>query len=410
MTAPEPKQQLVLCTIAKMVYPDRLRDHPQDAQTYLALSQYVRRIYIVAASRDRRAHVSHVGRVVLVCLPQDRGRLLDCLRFDVAALRLGWRLFRKRGVSAFAASEPVVAGPVALVLKWLTGRPLVVHLLGELLDVPVSDWPTWRVEVTKRVTLFVAEHADRVRCVSHSVLESARRVGIHAERLVYLPMRVDTAVFAPEVQQAAGLAVRRRFGLGSGPIILFLGTLSIHKGVTHVVRAMARVAQECPEARLVLVGSGPLEIELRRLVAELGLGEHVLFAGRAHYEEVPAFLAAGDVLVLPSLNEGLPRVILEAMAMARPVVASRVGGVPELVQDGETGLLTAPRDEAALAESLLRLAKDPSLREAMGNRARQSIGIEYELEHNIARYAAELLTDPAACVVDGGPAPREREA
>jgi glycosyltransferase involved in cell wall biosynthesis len=291
----------------------------------------------------------------------------------------------------YAASEPLIAGPIGLVLKWRTRRPLLVHLLGELLDLPVSDLHPCRAWAVKTISRFVCKKADRVRCVSRSIVESARKVGIPDKCLIYLPMRVDMSVFSRDRQQAAGLAIRQRFGLDNLPVILFLGTFSVHKGLTYLLRAMAQVSRGYPEARLLLVGSGPLEDELKALVNDLGLVQKVIFAGRITYDQVPAFLAASDLLVLPSLNEGLPRVVLEAMAMGLPVVASRVGGIPELVRDGETGLLVPPRNEEALGKALVSLLADPASRRAMGNHARQHVQSEYEFNINILQYASCII-------------------
>lgn len=391
---------VVLCSLGRLPYPDHIREHAQDASTYVALARRLRRMYVVVASRDERVHVSRLGRVAVVCLPQGRGALRNYFRYWVGALRLGMRLFRRSGVSVFQVSEPILAGPVGLLLRRFTGRPLVVHLQGDLLDLPVSELHPWRNRAIRGISRFVAKRADRVRCISRGVVRSAESHGIRPERLVFLPSRVDVGVFSRERQREAGIEVRRRFGLDGRPVILFLGNLIVHKGLSYLLRAMAGLGQDHPEARLLLVGSGPREAELRAEAQQLGIADRVIFAGRAGYADIPGFLAACDLLALPSLNEGLPRVVLEAMAMEVPVVASRVGGVPEIVDDGETGLLVPAQDADALETALRRLLDEPGLRRDMGGRGRERIRGEFEYETNILQYA-EMIADAA-----GSPRPR----
>jgi glycosyltransferase involved in cell wall biosynthesis len=135
-----------------------------------------------------------------------------------------------------------------------------------------------------------------------------------------------------------------------------------------LLAAAARVRERVPEVRFVLIGRGPLEPATRRLAAELGLVGTVVFTG--FRTDAHRLLAALDVFALSSTYEGLPIALIEAMALGRPAVVTRVGGVPEVLGDGAQGLLVPPRDPAALADGLLRLLGDPGLRDRMGAAAR----------------------------------------
>jgi len=150
----------------------------------------------------------------------------------------------------------------------------------------------------------------------------------------------------------------------AGKHIGFAGWLLPIKGPEHLLNAMSAVLQGHPNATLVLAGKGDLEPMLRQQADRLGLNGHVRFLGwRDDLREImPLF----DVFVLPSLNEGMGRVLVEAMAAGRPIVASRVGGIPDLVRHGETGLLVTPRDEVSLAESISLLLSNTAKAERMG--------------------------------------------
>jgi glycosyltransferase involved in cell wall biosynthesis len=178
---------------------------------------------------------------------------------------------------------------------------------------------------------------------------------------------VDVGEFAAEGFDAAakmhalGLDPRKRH-------VGFVGWLLPIKGPGYLLNAMTAVWQEHPDAELVFVGKGDLEGPLRAQASFAGCDGRVKFLGWR--DDIPEIMSLFDVFVLPSLNEGMGRVLVEAMAAGRPVVASRVGGIPDLVRHGETGLLVAPRDDEALAASISLLLSNPRTAERMGERGR----------------------------------------
>ncbi len=151
-----------------------------------------------------------------------------------------------------------------------------------------------------------------------------------------------------------------------------VGNFTAKKDHATLLCAVARVAAEIPAVRLVLIGSGPLEDELRRLVTTLGLDANIVFAGSRG--DVPEVLPGFDVFALSSRFEGLPIALLEAMATGLPCVATAVGGIPEVVTDGHDGLLVAPADPVVLAEALTTLLGDPARRETLGRNATRRAG------------------------------------
>jgi glycosyltransferase involved in cell wall biosynthesis len=169
------------------------------------------------------------------------------------------------------------------------------------------------------------------------------------------------------------------------------GRLAPIKNHPLLLRAFARVTRELPGTRLLVVGDGPQRAELEALVRELGLGTAVSLAG--FRTDVGALLATADAYVLSSRYEGISMALLEAMQSGLPAVATRVGGVPETVIDGETGLLVEPDDEAGLAAAMLRLARDPALRAGLGRRGRELQAREFSLAATTRRYL-ELYGTP----------------
>lgn len=169
--------------------------------------------------------------------------------------------------------------------------------------------------------------------------------------------------------------------------IICVGRLSPEKGQAGLLRAFAKVRSLHPRLELRLVGDGPERGALQALASELGLSSAVTFAGRLPEEEVLAEIAHSDLLVLPSFMEGLPIVLMEAMAVGVPVIASRVAGIPELVEDGATGLLFTPSNWDELASAIDRLIGDETLQARLVERAKAKVAAEFDTRKSAAELA-----------------------
>lgn len=181
-----------------------------------------------------------------------------------------------------------------------------------------------------------------------------------------------------------------------GARLLFVGRLAAIKGLPTLFEALALLRDARPDATLTLIGDGPEREALRRTAERMGLGPAVSFAGYRSQDEVAAALAEADVFVLPSFAEGVPVVLMEAMASCVPVVATRVGGVAELVEDGVSGFLAPPGDVGTLADRIARLLDDPALRVRMGEAGRAMVTAAFDAETEAARLLALLRARPEA--------------
>jgi glycosyltransferase involved in cell wall biosynthesis len=234
--------------------------------------------------------------------------------------------------------------------------------------------------------------ADAFVAMSRAIRDEMRAAGIPGERIVLLPHGVDTGRFCPATVEAK-LALRRALGLPEGVLAVYSGRLLRGKGLETLVDAFAAVADRSPGLGLVLVGSGEgqalsVEGELRRRVAAGGLVKRVTFAGRT--ERVEDFLRAADVFVFPSVFEALGIALVEAAACALPAVASRTGGIVDVIEDGISGRLVTPGDTAALSEALLTLSLDPALRSRLGQEAREVALARFDERDGVERYRALL--------------------
>jgi glycosyltransferase involved in cell wall biosynthesis len=297
---------------------------------------------------------------------------------DLRALWELWSLMRRRRF-ALVHTHTSKAGLLGRVAAYLAGVPRLVHTAhghvfygyyGPALSQLFVWLERWAAGFTDQlIALTSAEEADQLH---FGVAPVAKFVVIHSG--------VDFAPFHRPGPDR--LAVRQALGIPAGGLVIgTLGRLTAIKGQADLVQAFAQVRRQVEEAWLLLVGEGEEGAVLRALARQLGVEERVVFAGWRG--EVPAALRAMDIFAFPSLNEGMGKALVEAMYAGLPVVATRVGGVPELIGEGTEGLLVPPREPAMLAAALLELAGDEGRRRVLGEAA----------AHKAQRYSVESMIE-----------------
>jgi glycosyltransferase involved in cell wall biosynthesis len=275
----------------------------------------------------------------------------------LSALRLGGlhRSLRPEVVHWHAARAHALGALAARI------APVPARILSRRVDFPV------RGSLGSR--LLYADPADRIVAISGGVREALVASGVPPARIRVVQSGIDLAPFAVPCDREA---LRTSLGVPAGAVlVLQVAALAPHKSQTDLLRAAAILRDGGSPVRIWIAGEGRLKDSLEREHSSLVLGDTVRFLG--FREDVPDLLRAADLFCLSSYLEGLGTSILDAMAAGLPVVATRVGGIPEAVADGETGLLVPPRDPAALAEALGRLAGDPDLRRRMGEGAARRV-------------------------------------
>ena len=235
---------------------------------------------------------------------------------------------------------------------------------------------------------YVLSRADRVVGVSSGEIDvMARFLPVDRAKVRVIPNGFHPARFEP---RPSGAAFRRRLGVDPAtPLVVFAGRLASNKGLHHLVPAFAALAERHPAARLVLAGEDQDQrARLEALAARLGVADRMHVTGHLDEADYRGALAAGDVFALPSEWEAFGIVLVEAMACGVPCVATRVGGAPDVVVEGETGLLVEHGDEAALAEALHRLLSDRALAARMGEAGRARAFREYAWDAVVERTLA----------------------
>ena len=272
---------------------------------------------------------------------------------------------------------------IGFLLKVLCGLPWIGFAHGYTDDNP-------KVRIYNRIDRAVLRYADRVVAVSHAMKTLLIKHGLPAEKIQVIYNGIDKggAAFLESSD-----TIRQRHGLSpKQKIVGVIGRLNPEKGQMVFLKAMEQTALKCPEARALLLGDGQERALLERYCHEHGLGDRVIFTG--YRENIADYYQLFDLLVLPSLSEGLPNVALEAMSFGIPVLATAVGGVPEVIQNGN-GILVPPGDPEALSERMTELLGNHSLRQTIGLKGKDSLYPRFSPTHRarqILNLYAEVLS------------------
>jgi glycosyltransferase involved in cell wall biosynthesis len=349
----------------------------------------------LARGEDSMSFVADARDVEVVHI-DELGREISPFRDLVATVRLARLIRRER--PDILHTHTAKAGTVGRVAALLAGRRaprIVVHTFhGHVLR---GYFGPLRSRFFRLLERRLAAHTTALVAVSPQVRDDLVALGI-APRERFVVIRLGIELDERVAASANGRLESRRY-LGIAPdrfAVGWIGRMTAVKRTDDVLVAFKRLRDEGVDAVLCMVGDGPDRAQLEQRAHELGVMRDTLFLG--YQEDVAPFYAAFDALVLPSSNEGTPVSAIEALASGRPVVATRVGGVPDVVEDGRDGFLVEPGDTGSLAQRLAQLARDPELRERMGKAGRERVLPRYAVERlvdDVDRLYRSLLESPA---------------
>jgi glycosyltransferase involved in cell wall biosynthesis len=323
-------------------------------------------------------------RAVLVAHPEGELRrraandmelvpLAPRVEIDLTAAWRFARLLRVLAPDVIHAHDPHGVAMAALALSFGTAREKGLR--------PPALVAARRVDFHLRGNAFSRWKYRQVDCftaASEAIRQMLVADGIPTDRTVTVHEGID-------VQYAAGVAavdVHEAFGLPHhAPVVGNVAALVAHKGQRYLVDAAQLVVRQIPDARFIILGEGELRDQLERQIKQHHLEKHVLLPG--FRSDVVGCMKSFDVFVMSSVTEGLGTALLDAMACSRPVVATRTGGIPEIVEDGVTGVLVPPRDHVALAAAIVRALNDPALRARLGAAGRARVAARFTVERMV---------------------------
>lgn len=274
----------------------------------------------------------------------------------------------------------------------LAGVPYIVSTVHNAID--DYEVSRFRRRLYKAMLRLTDPLADRTICVSEAIRQAVvKDCPRSAAKAVTIYNGVEPASFTPY----GGERIRREWCAGSGPVLLTVGRLTPQKGHRYLLDALPLLLKDWPDLCCLFVGEGECRETLRALARARGVERSCRFVGAT--EAVAEYYAAADVVVVPSLSEGFPFVVLEALAMAKPVVATAVNGVPEIVADGVTGRLVPARNAPALVEAIDYVLKNREAAMGMGAAGRARVA---------AQFTAERMVRETVALLEAGVPPPER--
>jgi glycosyltransferase involved in cell wall biosynthesis len=328
-------------------------------------------------SRSREFLNSFGGKIVEI----HQLRRDICPLMDTAALLRLYALFRRERFD-IVHTHTAKAGCLGRIAAAMAGRGEVVHSThGHNFYGYFGRFGSFLIVQAER---FLSAFAWRIVVQSSMEMRDFIDYGVCApEKLVVVTQGVDTSKYARDA--SAGAALRKRWGFAEGDIVFaFIGRLEPIKGAGLFLQAAMELVADKTGCRFVIIGSGTQEAVLRRFADERGLGRFVVFTG--WIDDIGEALSGIDVVVLPSLNDAVGRVLLEAQSAGIPVIATRVGGIPDVVKDGHTGIIVPPSDSGALAAAMRSLAADSARRAAMGASAKDWAAKQFPLRVMLDEY------------------------
>jgi N-acetyl-alpha-D-glucosaminyl L-malate synthase BshA len=292
--------------------------------------------------------------------------------YTIALASEMYRVSEQHDLDVFHVHYSIPHSTAAHLAREMTGVPYVVTLHGSDVTILGSD------SSYLPVNSHTIDEANAITTVSQFMVDEAySRLGINKEIRV-IPNFVDTDIFAPNSCKENYL------GNGEDVVISHISNFRPVKRVHDLVYAMKMVSRKDPGTKLMLIGDGPERISVERLVKRLDLEEYVTLTG--FRSDVANLLSCSDVVVLCSETESAPLTLLEGMSSGLPVVATRVGGIPEIIKDGVNGLLVQSKNPEAIAEKILELNSDPEMRRSLGEAARETVLEKYTAEKIVGQY------------------------
>lgn len=277
------------------------------------------------------------------------------LLIPVFLISFVWKTYQVSKGKDLIHAQWIYTGWVAWMVGTLRGIPFVITLRGS--DVLYAR----KNRLMKSLSLWVLKRAVYITTVNRDLRDWLIAQGLESDRVLFIRNGVDLTL---EKEREAESASCR---------LLFVGNLGRGKGIQYLIDALSLIPSSREAVRLTLIGEGEEREQLQRQAQKKGVNQIIDFVGVRPPEQIPQWMIRSDLLVLPSLSEGTPNVVLEAMASGLPVVASDLPGIREVVIDSETGLLVKPQDTFDLAEKLTRLIQNKDLRQQMGKKGRQAI-------------------------------------
>jgi glycosyltransferase involved in cell wall biosynthesis len=282
--------------------------------------------------------------------------------FVAQSFRYSFKLGKRFDVELFHAHWTIPAGLVALIASRLLRKPFVVSSYGS--DLTFAS----REPLSRAIISVVLKRVNHFIGLSKELDTIAKELGVPAPRATIIPDGVRPELFAEVPKDRT--EIRKHLQLGNGPVVLYVGRLDKMKGLQYLLEAMTLLSKAFSKRlTLLIVGDGPEKLHLKQLAESASY--RTRFVGPVPHTQIPEILSIADVCVLPSMSEGLSSFLEEAMFAGRPIVATCVGGTPDIISSGVNGLLVDPADSVELSQAIRRILSNRTFAQQLGRNARK---------------------------------------
>ena len=355
--------------------------HTQNMSTFIAWCKFWNSVVVFAQSRVNETVTNNYKKSVIGFLvPVKKNKYFNVLYFTIIGFYKLNNLNKKFDFSVFQASD-AGAGILALLLSKIHKKKFVFEIQGDIFEFPSEVGGRLHSNLVKMFSRFLATHADHIRIVSPYQYKYLSELGVDSSKIYLVPPRCESKVF-----NLSNIKSKPDIFSENSKNIIFVGNLIVSKGVIYLIEAVSNLIKKGNEFNLIIVGDGALKDSLVQLSKKLNIKKNVFFVGRIKYELVPTYIHYADLLVLPSIEEGVGRVLIEAMALKVPVVGSNVGGIPLLIEENFNGLLFESRNSHSLEKKIEEIFEYPKKTENMILNAYSTFINNYEFDISMKQF------------------------
>jgi len=341
-----------LCLINKAVYPRDFSSHKQNLDTFNGWLETINHLHVISQTHTKKTVFSDLGKITSALLPKRESRIFNLLTFYILGALELHKTNKRKNFFAFQASDPAAA-VLSYYASEIYNKIFIFEIQGDILNLPSKSEGFFFSRIVKFVSTYLINRAHFVRVVSpflkKQLIESFH---IKPEKIFVVPPRCNKRIFKYDRIPKNKPKV---FDFPSNNI-LFIGNISKAKGVEVLIKAFLEIEPKI-NIRLILIGDGPHISYFKSLLVNK-VNKKIIFLGKINYELIPDYLYFSDVLVLPSYHEGFGRVLIEAMAMKKPVIGSKTGGIKDIIDDRINGLLFDVGNHKELSNLIEKIIKD----------------------------------------------------
>ena len=370
-----------ICLISRSIYPHPISKHIQNMQTFEGWLRYWNNVVIISQCHSKEVRKSQYKNIFGVLLPLVSNKYINVIYFTFFGLFKIKQISAKYDFDIYQASD--AGGAIlGLIASKIYGKKFIFEVQGDIFNYPSHVGGKIHSSLVKFFSEVIVKKADYIRIVSPFLYEPLDRFGINREKIFLVPPRCDSKLFSEKnvAEDKPVILCKYQYNL------LFVGNLLIAKGVDILLEAFALIVKKNPNIGLIFIGDGEEKLRLESRAKELGINEKVFLLGRVEYNFIPTYMYYSDILILPSIEEGVGRVLLEAMSMNLPIIASDVGGIPFVIDDKKTGLLFEVGKIDSLIENTLFLLNNSTFSKDMVKVAHKKFIDNYEYEVSMQKF------------------------